>query len=86
MPRNVQEPGELAGNTHDLGGVEWGVDISPSHPELLLAHVDFVRSLARALVLDPHTGDDVAQDAWLKALQHPPPHTRALRAWLTSPT
>src|SRR5262249_27249671 len=46
--------------------------MSPTtRPELLL-HADFVRGLARALV--GADGDDVAQQAWLRALQAPPPH------------
>ncbi|HEX5051987.1 MAG TPA: sigma-70 family RNA polymerase sigma factor [Planctomycetota bacterium] len=39
-------------------------------PELLLAHADFVRALARSLVRGD--GEDLAQDAWTRVLRHPP--------------
>src|SRR5262245_13755937 len=41
-----------------------------TRPELLL-HADFVRGLARALV--GADGEDVAQQAWVRALQAAPP-------------
>ncbi len=40
------------------------------------------RRLARALVGDPHDGDDVAQDAWLTALRHPPAAGAPLGGWI----
>jgi len=51
-------------------------------PESLLAHRDFVRALARQLVLDEPSADDVIQQTWLAALEHPPRSTGSLRAWL----
>lgn len=37
--------------------------------EALLAHDEFVRALARALVRDPHRADDLAQQTWLRAVR-----------------
>jgi len=51
-------------------------------PEALLAHTGWVRGLARRLVIDPNRADDVAQQAWLEALEKPPAHARNLPAWL----
>src|SRR5262245_17029027 len=49
---------------------------------LLDEHAAFVRSVARALVLDESRADDVAQDTWLAALKHPPARAPGVRAWL----
>ncbi|TAJ23315.1 MAG: sigma-70 family RNA polymerase sigma factor [Planctomycetota bacterium] len=55
---------------------------SAAELERLLAHSDWLRRLARALVADPHAADDVVQDAWVAALER----KRALRvdlgAWM----
>lgn len=51
-------------------------------PEDLLAHADFVRSLARSLVLDEHRAADLVQETWLAAIQHPPRTKRSARPWL----
>ena len=51
------------------------------HRELLLER-DFVRQLARALVRDADAAEDLAQQAALRALEHPPRELDALRAWL----
>ena len=56
----------------------------PTSPELLLAHAGWMRALALGLVHDPHEADDVAQDAALAALLHPPPTGAALRPWLAT--
>jgi len=48
----------------------------------LLAEVGWVRRLARVLVRDVAVADDVAQDAWLLAIQHAPTDARPLRPWL----
>jgi RNA polymerase sigma-70 factor (ECF subfamily) len=54
-------------------------------PDALLANAGWVRALARSLVpSDAHLADDVAQDACLAALEHPPGTDRPIRAWLTS--
>jgi RNA polymerase sigma-70 factor (ECF subfamily) len=51
-------------------------------PEDLLAHAAWVRRLARALVGDAATADDVVQDTWLTVLRHPPAADRPVRPWL----
>jgi RNA polymerase sigma-70 factor (ECF subfamily) len=51
-------------------------------PQTLAEHAAFVRSLARALVADPHGADDVVQETWLAALERPPRHGSNPRAWL----
>jgi len=51
-------------------------------PEVLLAHADFVRALARSLVVDEHRAEDIAQQTWLAALQHPPAEGCPVRSWL----
>lgn len=48
----------------------------------LLAHASWVRALARSLVADPATADDVVQETWLAALRTPPREARNLRGWL----
>jgi RNA polymerase sigma factor (sigma-70 family) len=53
-----------------------------SDPAALLAHVDWVRELAASLVAEPADADDVAQRAWLEALERPPPRASRLRHWL----
>lgn len=55
--------------------------------DLLLAQTDWVRALARRLVFDEHTADDVAQSTWLALLRHPlqkSESVEALRAWLAT--
>ena len=53
-------------------------------PESLLAHGDFIRSLARRLVLDEQSADDVVQQTWLAAIEHPPRDSRSLPGWLST--
>lgn len=43
--------------------------------ERLMAELDWIRRLARALTHDA-AADDAAQDAWLLAAQHPPDEAR----------
>jgi len=52
-------------------------------PESLLAHGDFIRLLARRLVLDEQSADDVVQQTWLAAIEHPPRNPRSLPGWLS---
>ncbi len=52
--------------------------------EALLAHRQWVRSLARSLVRDESSADDVEQRTWEAALTAPPRKLSALRAWLGS--
>jgi len=42
----------------------------------------WIRALARRLVTDEHAAQDVAQDAWVMALEHPPIGPGPLRSWL----
>jgi RNA polymerase sigma-70 factor (ECF subfamily) len=60
-----------------------------SSPEELLRHAQWVRRLARKLVQDPNVADDVVQQTWLAALEHPPEslargtaNASAERSWL----
>lgn len=50
--------------------------------EELLKHRPFVRALARRLVRDQSRADDLEQQTWLTAIEKPPVHRGALRAWL----
>jgi RNA polymerase sigma-70 factor (ECF subfamily) len=53
----------------------------------LLAHRDFVRALARSLIRDPDRAEDIVQDTWVAALEHPPRRwagAAQLRSWLAS--
>ena len=52
--------------------------------DALLAHADWVRSLARQLVRDPGAADDVEQEVWLEAMQRPPAHGANPRGWLAA--
>ncbi|MCE9635242.1 MAG: sigma-70 family RNA polymerase sigma factor [Planctomycetes bacterium] len=57
---------------------------APDRPvaERLLEERAWLQSLARSLVVDQATADDVAQDASLLALTRPPRQPGALRGWL----
>jgi RNA polymerase sigma-70 factor (ECF subfamily) len=52
--------------------------------ESLLAHADWVRSLAGQLVRDPGAADDLEQEVWLEAMQRPPAHGANPRGWLAA--
>ena len=56
------------------------------HPDDLLAHARFIRSLACSLVADPAEAEDVAQETMLVALSRRPREKGALRAWLAAVT
>jgi RNA polymerase sigma factor (sigma-70 family) len=56
------------------------VPTSSASLEELLAHRDWVRRVARALVLDEHLADDLEQETWLRSIS--PPAPRSPRAWL----
>jgi len=52
--------------------------------DALLAHRDWVRALARRLVLDENDADDVVQETWRMAIEKPPRHAESLRGWLAT--
>ncbi|HUR27904.1 MAG TPA: sigma-70 family RNA polymerase sigma factor [Planctomycetota bacterium] len=58
----------------------------PGHPtiESLLAHANWVRSLARRLVADPDVAEDLVQDTFVAALSHPPEHHHGFASWLAT--
>ncbi len=56
-----------------------GDSISVQH---LLTHLDWTRELARSLVRDPHTADDIAQEAVLVAMRRDRTSIGDLRSWL----
>jgi len=57
-------------------------DNAPVPLSTLLAHRPWVRALARTLVRDDATVDDVEQKTWLAALRSPPEKPSAVRSWL----
>jgi len=59
-------------------------DGTPIPPESLREHAGFVRSLALGLLRDEHLADDVVQETWIAALEHPPRDHGRLRAWFAS--
>jgi RNA polymerase sigma factor (sigma-70 family) len=52
--------------------------------ENLLAQTDWVTLLARALVADSATAEDIAQSTWLSVLRNPQPAVGNPRAWLAA--
>ena len=62
--------------------------LNPSVNEDLLEQLPWVQNLARRLVRDPNDAEDVAQAAWLTALERPPREAsgRGLRSWLAAVT
>ena len=52
--------------------------------ETLLTHREWVRRLARSLVHDDASADDVEQRTWLTALRFPPRRAETARAWLAA--
>lgn len=55
--------------------------LRPVDPERLLAHADFVRSVAIALLRDSHAAEDVVQETFVAALRSGPDRG-SLRGWL----
>ncbi|MFT5198058.1 MAG: RNA polymerase sigma-70 factor (ECF subfamily), partial [Planctomycetota bacterium] len=60
------------------------MESTSTHPELerLLTHQDWLRSLARRLVGDAATAEDLVQETWIAALKSPPDPTRPAKPWL----
>ncbi len=56
----------------------------PVDLEALLRHRPFVKALARRLVRDDARAEDVVQDTYVTAMENPPQHGGALRAWLAT--
>src|SRR5690348_12396252 len=57
---------------------------APSAPpplDELLARREWVRRFARTLARDDATADDLAQDAWVATIEHPPRHADAPAGW-----
>ncbi len=54
------------------------------HPPLdsLLEHRTWVRAVARRLLRDEHAAEDLAQEAWTRALRSPPDPERDPKPWL----
>src|SRR5882672_3649066 len=50
----------------------------------LLAHAGWVRALSKSLVTDPNAADDLVQETWVAALEHPPREGRPLNRWLAA--
>src|SRR5262245_28443314 len=50
----------------------------------LLAQRDWVRRVARALVVDVHTAEDLEQDLWVEVLERPPLVRSSVRGWLAA--
>lgn len=51
---------------------------------LLLEHAAFLRGLARSLVFDADAANEVEQETWRAALEHPPRDLHSPRGWLTT--
>ncbi len=60
--------------------------LTPLRPEVWLTHKGFVKKLARALVADPDSAEDLVQETWLAALRKPPKHSEAVLTWLSRVT
>src|SRR5260221_13906808 len=56
-------------------------DRTLASPAEMLEHSLWVRRLARALVLDASSADDLAQGAWVRALETPPRAGDSIRPW-----
>jgi RNA polymerase sigma-70 factor (ECF subfamily) len=55
---------------------------APPPLDVLLARREWVRRFARTLARDDATADDLEQDAWVAAIEHPPRHVEAPTGWL----
>jgi RNA polymerase sigma factor (sigma-70 family) len=60
-------------------------DPAPAIPlEKLVAHREWVRRVARALVRDESLADDLEQEVWLEAVRSPPRSGRSFGGWLAA--
>ena len=50
----------------------------------LLARTTWVRAVARAIVKDVHRADDLAQDAWVRALEGGPRRAESWKGWFAT--
>ncbi len=53
-------------------------------PEDLLQHAGWMRRLAGRLVHDAQAAEDLSQETWVRALEHPPRADRPVRGWLAT--
>ena len=54
---------------------------NPPTADALLAHTGFVRNLARGALGQDDRSEDVAQDAWVAAMERGPREAGAARGW-----
>jgi hypothetical protein len=59
-------------------------DAFPHRIDDLLRHREWVGALARSLVRDESTAEDLVQDTFTAALDHPPADRRSPRGWLAT--
>ncbi|MBL8747775.1 MAG: sigma-70 family RNA polymerase sigma factor [Planctomycetes bacterium] len=60
-------------------------DVRPFDPATsLVDHAGFLRSIARRLVADAATADDLVQETFVRVLRRPPQGVASLRAWLAT--
>src|SRR6185436_13028743 len=57
-------------------------DPTKAPPEEWLAHSRWLSKLARSLVVEEATADDLVQQTWFAALRNPPQRGRPARPWL----
>lgn len=69
---------------HDPSLASFDSRSGPFGPEAMSSHREFVRAVARRLLLDDHGAEDVAQDALLAAIENPPVVGDSPRAWLAT--
>lgn len=60
------------------------MNVSPNTSSLteLLSHSEWLRVLARQLVADEATADDLVQETWIAVMKNPPSADRPARPWL----
>jgi RNA polymerase sigma-70 factor (ECF subfamily) len=58
------------------------LELRSPDPEEILANQGFMQRLARGIVGDEHSADDIVQQAWLAALERPPREQGSMRGWL----